>query len=512
MRKLLLSLILSGAAWAQSPFQIQFVTTDPTGACTVPSYPGYITLNRVTGNLKGCVNGSWASIGGGGAGNVAGPGSSTVGNIPTWTNTLGSQIGTGLGLVTTVGNPGSNTNIPSEASVRSAIAGIGGTPGGLTGQIQYNNSGSFGGLVSSSGTVSVSAGSIDVNPNTVPYMAQYQTATPTKCIANALGSGTAYVGTITPSLTGAYSLGAPIIFVPDVASTGPFTIDCGFGPLNVYYNSGVQAGANALRLLNSSGVPVTIRYMSALNAGSGGWIIDSLDTTSPTFAGTVTTSGNGAASTPVLYGTGTWFTGGTSTTTKPYWLFEPTGTTSNAWSTNGTGLGINAASGFVGNLMDFQTNGISRFSLTAVGTMTVAGDVKIAPGQSFYWTGRSRILSPSDGQVSFKNQASTTYADLQYRSLMTIGTVPSISTGSCGTPTISGGATAGEITSNTSGTCAATLTFAMTATTGWSCWFADITTPANHISQDATSTTTTTASFTGSTTSGDKIRYGCIAF
>jgi hypothetical protein len=70
---------------------------------------------------------------------------------------------------------------------------------------------------------------------------------------------------------------------------------------------------------------------------------------------------NGAASTPPMALTGTWFTGGTSTTTKPALLIEPTGTTSTAWSTSGTGLGVNAPSGFAGNLLDLQVNGASRF-------------------------------------------------------------------------------------------------------------------------------------------------------
>ena len=68
---------------------------------------------------------------------------------------------------------------------------------------------------------------------------------------------------------------------------------------------------------------------------------------------------NGSAG---LFG-GTWFTGGTSTTTKPAFLLEPAGTVSTSWSTSGTGLGVNAASGFTGNLLDLQVNGASKFSV-----------------------------------------------------------------------------------------------------------------------------------------------------
>jgi hypothetical protein len=81
------------------------------------------------------------------------------------------------------------------------------------------------------------------------------------------------------------------------------------------------------------------------------------DGTSVTLAGRLINSYTSLASSPAKVFTGTWFTGGTSTTTKPHFLIEPSGTTSTAWSTSGTGLGVNAASGFAGNLLDLQVNG-----------------------------------------------------------------------------------------------------------------------------------------------------------
>lgn len=81
--------------------------------------------------------------------------------------------------------------------------------------------------------------------------------------------------------------------------------------------------------------------------------------TSLTATGRVIKSVNGAASAPPVSLTGTWFSGGTTTTTKPQFLVEPDGTTSAAWSTAGTGIGVNASSGFIGNLLDLQVNGVS---------------------------------------------------------------------------------------------------------------------------------------------------------
>jgi hypothetical protein len=91
------------------------------------------------------------------------------------------------------------------------------------------------------------------------------------------------------------------------------------------------------------------------------------DGTDITLTGRFISSLNGAASAPPGTFTGTWFTGGTATTTKPQVLIEPTGTTSTAWSTSGTGLGVNAASGFAGNLLDLQVNGTSNFNVDSTG-------------------------------------------------------------------------------------------------------------------------------------------------
>jgi hypothetical protein len=87
---------------------------------------------------------------------------------------------------------------------------------------------------------------------------------------------------------------------------------------------------------------------------------------------------NGAASAPPATLTGTWFTGGTATTTKPQLLLEPAGTTSTAWSTAGTGLGINATSGFTGRLLDLQVNGTNALAVTSAGNIVRAGNTVIS--------------------------------------------------------------------------------------------------------------------------------------
>lgn len=82
---------------------------------------------------------------------------------------------------------------------------------------------------------------------------------------------------------------------------------------------------------------------------------------------------NGAASFSPLLLSGTVFTGGSGTTTKPLVLLEPAGTPSTGWSTSGTSLGINnpTASSTV-RAIDIQLNGSSVFRITAAGAVTIA--------------------------------------------------------------------------------------------------------------------------------------------
>ena len=87
--------------------------------------------------------------------------------------------------------------------------------------------------------------------------------------------------------------------------------------------------------------------------------------------GLVNVIGGNTASNPGLKVSGGWYSGGSATTTKPQLLVEPDGTTSTAWSTLGTGIGINAATGFTGRLFDFQINAVSKAILLANGNLLI---------------------------------------------------------------------------------------------------------------------------------------------
>ncbi len=123
------------------------------------------------------------------------------------------------------------------------------------------------------------------------------------------------------------------------------------------------------------------------NAGAyAGLSTVTTDGTNVTLTGRFISSLNGAASAPPGTFTGTWFTGGTSTTTKPQVLIEPTGATSTAWSTSGTGLGVNAASGFSGRLLDLQVNGGSRFNVGVYSATLATDNGNVAGTDGLFFT------------------------------------------------------------------------------------------------------------------------------
>jgi hypothetical protein len=106
---------------------------------------------------------------------------------------------------------------------------------------------------------------------------------------------------------------------------------------------------------------------------------------------------NAVANTPALKFTGTPFLGD-ATTSKPLLLLEPTGTTSTGWSTAGTLLGVNAASGFAGNLIDAQLNGVSKLKVTSAGVFAPDGTAGL-PSFAFASNTTSGLYSPGGGLV-----------------------------------------------------------------------------------------------------------------
>lgn len=95
-------------------------------------------------------------------------------------------------------------------------------------------------------------------------------------------------------------------------------------------------------------------------------------------ANEVIDAASGAASFSPLLLNGTVFTGGSATSTFPTMFVQPSGTTAaTTWSTSGTGFGMNLASGFSGNFLDFHLGGAaSVFLVNSAGAIS-AGNINV---------------------------------------------------------------------------------------------------------------------------------------
>ena len=118
-----------------------------------------------------------------------------------------------------------------------------------------------------------------------------------------------------------------------------------------------------------------------------------------TSGGAITDPAAGAASAPSLIFTGATYTGGSGTTTFPQLYVDPASTTSTTWSTSGTLIGANGASGFVGNVIDLQVNGASEFKVAASGAATLTSGLTIGITSAFQWNSRGVLSSPAAGQI-----------------------------------------------------------------------------------------------------------------
>jgi hypothetical protein len=265
---------------------------------------------------------------------AAPPGGSTDLSYTASTRLLASSTGTDVtlplftstdaGLVPSSGG-GTTTFLRADGTFATA----GSPPGGSDGQIQVNDGGVF-------------AGFIELVWNKLTKVLRLAG----DLLLDDGGTFTTTVQTVTPTANRTISF-------PN--ATGTIGLVAGSSGQLVYNASGANAGAS------------TLTYDGSILTSSGRFI----------------NSYNAAASSPAKAFTGTWFTGGTSTTTKPQVLIEPTGTTSTAWSTSGTGFGVNAASGFAGNLLDLQVNGTSRLAMSADGRFSAL------PTGGGFWTGAS---------------------------------------------------------------------------------------------------------------------------
>jgi hypothetical protein len=223
-------------------------------------------------------------------------------------------------------------------------------------------------LVGSGTLFSATPGTAVTTSGTLNVDSQLQTQS-ANCIVSGPTTGSAatptcralvnadFPGTLAPTISAANLTGFPTFNQNTTGSAGSVT--------NALTLNNSNSGAASGTTYNGSGA-VTL---SANTLGAGSLT----NANSWSAAQTITVAG--AASTPNIFDTGSVFTGGSTTTTAPHWLIQPASVTGGAiWSTSGTGLGMNFASGFVGNTIDIHVNnGGSTFKADGSGNLTVTG-------------------------------------------------------------------------------------------------------------------------------------------
>lgn len=164
-----------------------------------------------------------------------------------------------------------------------------------------------------------------------------------------------------------FTSGKACMSVPSVAGT-PNTI---LFPTTTGTSGQVLSTNGANPQQTSWITPASSTAFSALTSGT--------NTTAAMVVGTGASFGistPAAASFSPLQLTGAPFSGGTGTTTFPFFYLNQNATPVSTWSTSGTMFGISLASGFVGNLMDFHFgNGTSVFTVGDLGAVHAAGSV-----------------------------------------------------------------------------------------------------------------------------------------
>lgn len=117
----------------------------------------WVTDAAAGSNWFGCTATNTWTLMGGGSGNVTGPNSATAGDIAAFSDTTGKVLADTYSVVTTVGSPGLDTQIPTAKAVRSAISAAGGGNVNAGGTLTSNMP------VIGAGTTAVSVGTVSGN-------------------------------------------------------------------------------------------------------------------------------------------------------------------------------------------------------------------------------------------------------------------------------------------------------------------------------------------------------------
>lgn len=145
---------------------------------------------------------------------------------------------------------------------------------------------------------------------------------------------------------------------------------------------------------------------------------------------------------------------------------------------------------------------------------SITANVDGTPGATADMPGRLAFWTTPDGSATPVERMRINSAGLTTVIGGFVSGGTKFTTTGCSVSATTGGANAGTYTSGTTGACAVVITIngatGATAPNGWACYASDRTTPADLITQ--TASTATTATLSGVTVSGDVISFGCIGY
>ena len=269
--------------------------------------------------------------------------------------------------------------------------GAGGSPGGSSGQIQYNNAGAFGGLAlgdltNSSGTIKVTgwngASSVPLSAlatqaaNTIVGNATAGSAAPTALsVPSCSSSASALIYTSGSGFTCNTSINAAQLGGATFASPGAIGgTTAGAGTFSSLTDTGITGSTQCLQV-NTSGVvsgsgaacggsgstganPTASVGLTAVNGVATTYLrsdgAPALDQTiAPTWTGLHIYNPTLAASQSAITVKSAPYTAGTATTNFPQTYLNAGASGPTTLSTGGTMLGVNAPSGFAGNPVSY---------------------------------------------------------------------------------------------------------------------------------------------------------------
>lgn len=184
----------------------------------------------------------------------------------------------------------------------------------------------------------------------------------------------------------------------------------------------LPTATGAGQVLTSTGAGTTYTAQTPSGGVTGVTNSDGTLTVSPTTGAVVaslnlahanTWTANAAASTPGVIFSGATF-GGNGTNSTPL-VYINAGTAPTTWSNGGTEFGINAASGFAGNMFDFHLNGgTSLIHMDTAGNLTVAGAISLSGNLNvnsdvINFGGNTTLYAPGTGNLRITETTGTSF-------------------------------------------------------------------------------------------------------